>query len=131
MGKRLHRSVEEPSREGLSWRETWRGADNGLIYCWEHGRQERVQRPGDAALAERGELIGLDWKGGVKKKLKVERVPGSLQYLATWQGLRGEDLDIDLDGERIVVCSRTGQAVVFSAQLPKDAEKLWAAAGAK
>jgi hypothetical protein len=123
MSTRLYRSIHEPIREGLSWDETWRGPDNSLIYCWEHGRQERVQRPDDAARAEAGELIGLDWKGGVRKKLKVEKAQGTLRYLATWQGIRGEDLDIELEGERLVVCSRTGQAVVFSAKLPKEDEE--------
>ena len=123
MATRLHRSITQPIREGLSMSDLWRGPDNGLIWCWERGRQERLGRPDDAARAERGELVGLDWKGGVKKKLKVERMPGTLYYLATWQGLRGEDLDIDVEGESVIVCSRTGQAVVFSAKLPKDEEE--------
>ena len=117
MAAKLFRSIDEPIREGLSWRDLWMGPDKGLIWCWERGRQERLERPDDAARAERGELVGLDWKGGVTKKLKVEKMSGTLQYLATWQGLRGEDLDIDLEGHRIVVCSRTGQAVEFSAKL--------------
>lgn len=118
--RRLHRSVNVPIRDGLSWNELWRGSDNGLIWCWERGRQERVERPEDAARAESGELIGLDWKGGVKKKLKIDNMPGTLNYLATWQGIRGEDLDIDLDGECVIVCSKTQQAVTFSAKLPTD-----------
>jgi hypothetical protein len=101
----------------------WQGPDAGLIWCWERGRQERIERPEDAVRAERGELVGLDWKGGMKKKLKVDVAPGTLKYLATWQGLRGEDLDIDLDGERLIVCSRTGQGVAFSATLPDDDEE--------
>lgn len=117
MATRLHRSVDQPIREGLSWSERWEGPDQGLIWCWERGRQERVERPDDAARADKGELVGLDWKGGVEKKLEVQKKPGTLKYLATWQGLRGEDLDIDLEGERVIVCTRTGQAVVFSAKL--------------
>ena len=128
MGKRLYRSIKLPIREGLSWRETWRGPDNGLICCWECGREERLKRPEDAARAERGELIVLPWKGGVRKKLKGEKMPGTLNYLATWQGIRGEDLDIDLEGERVILCSRTGQAVVFTAVLPENAEEVWEAA---
>ncbi len=121
--KRLRRSVKAAIREGLSWDETWRGPDEGLIFCWERGRQERLERPEDALRADRGELVGLDWKGGVRKKLKVEKARGTLKYLATWQGLRGEDLDIDLEGERVIVCSRFKQAVVFSAAPIADAEQ--------
>jgi hypothetical protein len=128
MAARLYRSIDAPIREGLSWDETWNGPDDGLIFCWERGRQERLERPGDAARADKGELVGLDWKGGVKKKLKVETMPGTLRYLATWQGIRGEDLDLDLEGERIIVCSRTGQAVVFSARLPENEEESLATA---
>ncbi len=125
MATRLRRSIDEPIREGLSWSERWEGPDQGLIWCWERGRQERVERPDDAARADKGELVGLDWKGGVEKKFEVDKKPGTLKYLATWQGLRGEDLDIDLEGERVIVCTRTGQAVVFSAKLRrmKDREQ--------
>jgi hypothetical protein len=123
MAARLRRSIHERIRQGLSWEETWRGPDDGLIYCWERGREERLERPEDAARADRGELVGLDWKGGVKKKLKIERMRGTLNYLATWQGMRGEDLDIDLQGERVIVCSRFKQAVVFSASPVLDVEQ--------
>ena len=120
MTARLYRSINQPIREGLNWNDTWLGPDNGLIWCWERGRQERLERPHDAARAEKGELVPLHWKGGVREKLKIDKKPGTLKYLATWQGLRGEDLDITLDGERAVVCSRTGQTVVFSAESAPD-----------
>ena len=117
---RLRRSVDQPIREGLSWSETWEGADKGLICCWERGREKRVEEPELAARADKGELVVLAWKGGVQEKLKSEKKPGTLQYLAAWQGLRGEDLDIAIEGERVIVCTKTGQAVVFSAKLPDD-----------
>jgi hypothetical protein len=120
MAKKLHRSAREPIREGLTWDETWRGPDNGLIWCWERGRLDRIEKPELAARADCGELVPLDWKGGVQEKLKVERKPGTLKYLATWQGLRGEDLDISLDAESTIVCARTQQIVVFSASLLED-----------
>jgi hypothetical protein len=123
MAERLQCSIVEPIREDLSWDEMWRGPDNGLIYCWERGRQARLERPEDAMRAEGGELVGLAWKGGVRKKLKMERARGTLNYLATWQGLRGEDLDIDLKGERVIVCSKFKQAVVFSAAPILDEEQ--------
>jgi hypothetical protein len=120
MGERLYRSIDIAIREGLSWAEVWMGPDRGLVYCWEHGRLERFEKPGLAARADAGELVPLDWKGGVREKSKIEKKPGTLNYLATWQGLRGEDLDLPLDGERTVKCTRTGQIVVFTARVPDD-----------
>ncbi|MCL5736289.1 MAG: hypothetical protein M1274_11990 [Actinobacteria bacterium] len=120
MATRLRRSISEPIREGLNWRETWLGPDNGLIWCWERGRQKRTELPELAERANRGELVGLEWKGGVTEKLKVDKKPGTLQYLAAWQGIRGEDLDIDPDGEHTLLCSRTGQVVVCSGKLTPD-----------
>jgi hypothetical protein len=64
----------------------------------------------------------LAWRGGAEVKLKTEKKPGTLKYLATWQGLRGEDLDVAVEGERLIVCTKTGQAVVFSAKLHEDEE---------
>jgi hypothetical protein len=121
---RLYRSIKEPIRVGLSWEQMWRGPDNGLIWCWERGRQYRDEYPERTASAERGELVPDAWKGGVEKKLKIEVKQGTLRYLATWQGMRGEDLDIDLDSERVIVCSRTGQAVAYSARMPADDEEV-------
>ena len=132
MQRRLFRSINEPIREGLSWYELWKGPDSGLIWCWERGRQYqtettaewvwrrgkhvRLESPAErAARAANGELVLDGWRGGVKEKLKVPVKAGTLSYLATWLGMRNEDLDIDLDEARIVVCSRTGQAVAFSA----------------
>jgi hypothetical protein len=68
-------------------------------------------------------LVALAWKGGTehieeptdKKETKSQKRYGTLKYLATWQGLRGEDLDIELDKERIVVCSKSKKAVIFRA----------------
>jgi hypothetical protein len=133
MGKRIQRSVIEPIRVGLSWDERWRGDDLGLIACWESGREMRATggwyptvpegevdtEPG-AARADRGELLSLPWKGGVTKKLKVDVKYGTLMYLAMWQGLRGEDLDVDLDGEAALTCELTGQRVVFNRELPPE-----------
>ncbi len=124
MDTHLRRSTDERIREGLSRSEIWEGADHGLIWCWELGRQMRLKDPDLAARANKGELVMLAWKGGVQEKLKDERKKkcGTLSYLATWQGLRGEDLDLALEDERVIVCARTGQAVVFSAKLPRDDE---------
>lgn len=143
MPRRLYRSIEEPIREGLTWQELWRGEDNGLIWCWERGRQYRTETipqpvlkggryyqpesPSErAARASNGELVMDGWRGGVEKKLKDPKKikTGTLQYLATWQGMRGEDLDIDLDGERIIVCTRYQQAVTFTGAVSVDEDEM-------
>jgi hypothetical protein len=102
--------------------ELWHGPDQGRIWCWERGRQKRAKEPELAVKAAAGELVVLAWIGGVRQKLKIERKAGSLNYLATWQGLRGEDLDIALGDERVIVCSKTGQTVVFNAQSQVEEE---------
>ena len=140
MTRRIFRSKDEPIREGLSWVELWKGQDDGLIWCWERGRQYQTETTAEpvwkkvkegkswqwrlvqpespaerCARAAKGELVLDGWRGGVKEKLKDSlKKNGTLKYLATWQGMRGEDLDIDLDAERIIVCSRCNQAVLFS-----------------
>jgi hypothetical protein len=135
MGSRIQRSVTEPIRVGLTWDERWRNDDLGLIACWESGREMRTAggwyptvpegevntEPG-AARAGRGELLPLPWKGGVAKKLKVDVKYGTLMYLAMWQGLRGEDLHIDVYGETALTCKLTGQRVVFKRELPPEPE---------
>ena len=102
MPHHLHRGITHPIREHLGWPERWEGPDGGLIYCWERGREMRAENPELAESAARGELMPLAWKGGVeerpdapapaKKASKSRPKPkeGTLYYLATWQGLRGE-----------------------------------------
>jgi len=138
----VQRSIHQPIREGLSWEELWLGPDGGLIWCWERGRQKRIDDPELAKQAERGELPLLAWKGGVEKKRQDQKplsgtleylatwqgfekkrqdqkpLSGTLEYLATWQGLRGEDLNIDRNTPITLVCTRTGQAVTFTTVHP-------------
>ena len=118
MGEHLQQSINKPIREGLSLDDRWSGPDKGLIGCWERGREKREEEPELAGLAANGELVTLAWRGGIVEKRKSENLFGSLQYLATWQGLRGDNLDIDPDAETRIVCTRTGQAVVFRAKPP-------------
>jgi len=115
MPTKLVRSINEPIRECLTRAETWNSEDKGLIWCWELGRIFRSEGREIAAAAQRGELPLNDWKGGVTRKLEADTKSGSLQYLAQWQGMRGEDLDVDLDSKTVLTCSRFGQAVSFSA----------------
>lgn len=119
MSQRIYRFYKEPKREGLSWEELWSGEDRGLITCWEVGREIREKDPDLAERAENGELPILGWKGGVERKIKKSVKYGTLRYLAQWQGLRGEDLDIDLSQELELICSKTGMKVIFTGDVRK------------
>lgn len=66
----------------------------------------------------------MHWKGGVSRALKKKDKFGALQYLAQWQGLRGEDLSIDLEAEVILICSATDMVVTFTPDLTKLADQL-------
>jgi hypothetical protein len=118
----LLRSIEEPIREGLSWNERWKGHDKGLIACWERGREKRLEDPELSAKAAAGQLIVLPWKGGVEKATKKGVKYGALHYLAMWQGLRAEDLNIDTSEERAIVCTATRMTVIFTGDPAKYAE---------
>lgn len=119
MSQRIYRSYVQPKREGLSWQELWQGDDKGLILCWEIGREMRQREPELAQRAENGELPVLVWKGGVEKKIKIGKKYGALNYLAQWQGLRGEDLNIDLSEESELICSKTRMKVIYTGDVNK------------
>jgi hypothetical protein len=135
MPNHLHRSIAQPIRENLTWPDRWQGPDGGLVFCWERGREMRLESPELAEAAGRGELIPLVWKGGVQEKSEATAPPkkaskskpkpkeGTLYYLATWQGLRGQDLDVDVAGQRVIVCTRTKHAVAFSASSSDDEDE--------
>jgi hypothetical protein len=111
--------ISQTLRPGLTWQDTWNGADRGLIKCWENGRALAVARPEIAQAASRGELPSLDWKGGISGNPKMKKKFGSLNYLATWQGLRGEDLCVDTETEIAITCTRTRVVVTFTPDLKK------------
>jgi len=119
MNTKIYRSINEPIREELSWDERWKGSDNGLITCWEVGREKRHSDVELAKKAEMGELPVLGWKGGADKELKKNEKYGSLNYLAQWQGLRGENLEINFTEEKTLICSRTGLAVTYTSDSSK------------
>lgn len=122
MSKRIFRKYDEPDRPGLTYQERFQGEDKGLITCWEVGRKMKMDQPDLAECAMRGELPPMDWKGGVEKPLKnTTNKIGTLFYLAQWQGLRGEDLDIDLGSEPELTCSKTGVKVVCTGDYKKYA----------
>ncbi|PNB72223.1 hypothetical protein C1X64_20980 [Pseudomonas sp. GW456-E7] len=114
MTQRIHRSIDTPLRTGLNREELWEADDKGLIKCWEVGRQRAARFPDLARQCLSGELPVLGWKGGVSRSLKKTEKYGSLKYLAQWQGLRGEDLDVDLAQERALTCARTAMVVTFT-----------------
>ncbi|MDD2050672.1 hypothetical protein [Pseudomonas putida] len=114
MSSIVHRPIHFAVRPTLTWIDTWQGPDNGLIRCWEIGRERALKHPDIAQRCLAGELPVLGWKGGVERTLKKREKFGSLKYLAQWQGLRGEDLQIDTSAELTLSCSRTGMVVTFT-----------------
>lgn len=119
MSTTVHRPIQSALRPTLSWNEIWQGPDNGLIRCWEIGRERALKHPVIAQRCLAGELPVLGWKGGVERTLKKREKFGSLKYLAQWQGLRGEDLQIDTAQELTLTCSRTGMVVTFTPEQSK------------
>lgn len=116
---KISRSIAEPLRIAPSWEERWEGPDKGLILCWETGREKREAMPELAQRASDGQLIPLPWRGGLEKAIKAKEKYGSLFYLAMWQGLRADDLEIDTERGATLVCTATGQKVVFTADSAK------------
>lgn len=116
---KVHRSTNEPVRTARSWDDRWGSLENGLITSWERGRERAIVEPELATAARDGKLVLLPWKGGVAKETKSKKKYGSLFYLATWQGLRGDDLNIDTASEQSVVCRVTDQEVIFTADNSK------------
>lgn len=116
---RIYRSFSEPDRENLTWEETWRQEDKGLIKNYEVGRALAKKEPELAEKAKRGELPVLGYKGGVDKTLKKKEKIGALNYIAKWQALRGEDLNLNLDEEIVLTCTKTDMRVTFTMDLEK------------
>lgn len=115
----IRRSINTPIRTGLDWHKIWESEDKGLIKCWEVGRQLALSKPELAEAASRNELPVTNWKGGVSRALKKLEKYGSLQYLAQWQGLRGENLDVDLTAEITITCIKTAMVVTFTPDINK------------
>jgi len=115
--------MSEPIRENkLSYDERWNKEDNGLILCWENGRKQAISNPEIADKAVANELPSLVWDGGHKKALKSSNMKhGSFYYLAMWQGLRGNDLNIDTDRDEglELICSATDMHTIFTTDINK------------
>jgi len=111
---KINRLITEPIRQYLTWDERWESTDRGLVACWERGRAKSFEDATFAQQARNGQLMILPWKGGFKKAVKKTHKYGSFYYLAMWQGLRGDDLNIDTENEPTLTCSVTSMTVVFT-----------------
>lgn len=118
----MYRSITDPIRLDPSFNERWENVDLGLITSWERGREKSVEEPKLAEQALAGQLMVLPWKGGVEKAIQKKLKYGVFNYLAMWQGLRGEDLNIDVEKETSVTCTATDMVVVFTSDLAKCTE---------
>src|SRR5690349_15618633 len=96
---KIHRSITVEISTGQITFDLWNSEDTGLIKCWEVGREKAKKQPELSNSCCKGELPVLGWKGGVDRTLKKANKFGSLKYLAQWQGLRNEDLNLDTETE--------------------------------
>lgn len=122
MNQKIYRSILEPIRSDLTYDERWNADDKGLITCWEVGRSKRDRNSELVRRVENDELPILEWKGGVDKALKNNEKYGSYNYLAQWQGIRGEDLNIDLSAETTLKCSNAATVITYTADSKKYAQ---------
>lgn len=111
---RITASAQQPPPQPISWEERMEGPDKSLINCWLRGREKALEVSALAAAAIAGELPILPFKGGIARAIKTKTKIGAHQYLAMWQGLRGEDLDITQGAEVRLTCSKTGVIVTFT-----------------
>jgi hypothetical protein len=119
---KIHRSIVEPVRINPNWEERQGDFTQGLITSWERGREKSIEEPALASRALNGELVILPWRGGIEKQILKKLKYGAFNYLAMWQGLRGEDLSIDSADEPALTCTATKMRVVFTTDLTKFTE---------
>lgn len=120
---RVHVAEVDPQHEHKTWHERWEGPDGGLISAWIRGREKAKEDADLCSAALRGELPVLPWKGGVEQPTKTGHKYGPLLYLAMWQGLRGEDLQIDTEAEVKLTCARTGMTVTYTNDAAKYSQQ--------
>lgn len=106
-------SIKNLPKLGASWAERQEGKDMGLISAWLSGVEKQKSWLGISSAAKRGELPVLPFKGGVEKPVKVVKT-GSLHYIAMWQGLRGDDLNVSIGSKPSMTCSKTGVKVIYT-----------------
>lgn len=115
----IEQSILNPPPFENDFTRRLKGSDKGLINAWLAGISYAKAHPALAERAKKGELPALPYKGGVEKVIKTRNKIGALHYLAMWQGMRGEDLKLDMDLEPTVVCQRTGVPVTFTLDIKK------------
>ena len=113
----VQRPISEPPRVNPGWDQRWGGPRAGFITCWERGRELAMQDPALAEAARAGILVPLSWKGGGSKRTKPNRRYGCFYYLATWQGLRGEYLNINTEAPLQLRCAKHDMLVTFTDDL--------------
>lgn len=109
--------VSEAPLRHQTYAERWEGPDGGLIAAWRQGLLMRDHRPDWVQAVLRHELPELPWRGGGSEVIKGKR-PGTWLYLAMWQGLRGEALDVDTSQPLEMQCTRTQVRTLFRAGPP-------------
>lgn len=112
-------SAANPPPLSERYEDRMEGPDRGLINAWLAGRAKARESPELATRARNGELPMLPYRGGVDKAIKTRSKVGSLLYVAMWQGLRGEDLCIDMTAEPTLACSRFGVPVTYTLDISK------------
>ncbi len=116
MDQHIYRSHREPIRPRikLSWEELWEADDKGLIVSWEIGRELGEKKSELKVRALDGELpYLLGMKGSTENTINQKKY-GPILYLAQWQGLRGDDLDIYPHKETTLTCSKTKTKVTYT-----------------
>ncbi|WP_423459916.1 hypothetical protein [Ottowia sp. VDI28] len=112
-------SASSPPTAEANFEKRVNGPDGGMVSAWLAGRELSSQRPDLAAAATANELPILAFAGGVERKIKLQEKLGALQYVAMWQGLRGDDLRVNLSEESVLMCSKHGVRVRFTADWRK------------
>ena len=111
---RVAENIATPIRTGLSFEQLFRQEDKGLIKAWEIGRVRATKNPDEGTRAKQGQLLPLIYQGGFAKKLKETNKMGTMHYLAMWQGLRGENLDLDTELRVTLTCTKFQIVVTYS-----------------
>ena len=121
---KVFHAISRPVRKDPTFDERWGSIELGLITSWEAGREMGLEKPGLAEEAKNGRLMALPWKGGVAKALKTTTKYGVFNYVAMWQGLRGEDLNVDPDLEMTMSCSVMNVTVTYTSDCAKYANSV-------
>ncbi len=111
--------VADPPPQRADYEERNNGPDMGIVNAWLAGLEKRNEWHLAVQSALRNELPVLPFKGGVVKAINSKTKIGALHYLAMWQGLRSEDLRIDMQAEPVMVCSAYGVRVTFTGDIKK------------